>query len=160
MASGVNIMISWSHSYSVMATFCQYYDIMITLLQRDVRTTPVRLRYRLRYRLALIGAQVTLQPELHWIAAVRVVGKQSASLVCFWDSYIYIYILHIYNIYQRKSNSKVFHVHNCIGLETCIYIYNVFVYIYIYYTTEKIIVRYCMFTIALNGMQWGSKQKL
>ena len=58
--------------------------------------------------------------DKHWIAAVRVVGKQSASLVCFWDSYIYI--LHIYNIYQRKSNSKVFHGHNCIGLETCIYI--------------------------------------
>ena len=62
MAPGVNIMISWSHSYSVMAVFCQYHDIMITLLQHDGHVLSISWQHDgcsyLRHGLAESGALV------------------------------------------------------------------------------------------------------
>ena len=118
----IYISLSWSHSYSVMSA--------PHILRACLRFLPVRLRYRL----ALIGAQVTLQPHCRSWQALNCrckSGWKTKCIIGMFLRFIYIYILHIYNIYQRKSNSKVFHVHNCIGLETCIYI--MYLYIYILY---------------------------
>ena len=115
----------WSHSYSVIPSIYVYtyhcHDHTLTawcphhtFLERVYGFFQSGWGIGWRWLGPKSRCNLTVVRDKHWIAAVRVVGKQSASLVCFWDSYIYIY------------------------------------YTYIIYTKERVIVRYFMFTIALD----------
>ena len=116
----IYISLSWSHSYSVMSA--------PHILRACLRFLPVRLRYRL----ALIGAQVTLQPHCRSWQALNCRCKSGWKTKCIIGMFLrFIYIYYTYIIYT-KERVIVRYFMVTIALDwKHVYIYNVFVYIYI-----------------------------